>query len=456
MTLMPQQRNTMLSIRSRLLVSAGIWLFIVMVMSGLALTLLFRNHELREFREGLEVELIELESLVDATENGEIFIIGHPASPRTNKPLSGWYWQITADDVLVEKSRSLWTYQLPFPTSPPVGKGTYSAALGPQGQDIRMLARAMSVPGSNKLAILQVAGPETQLNANVLSYSYVIAGVLSTLGIGLFVAILIQINFGLRPFKRLKERLAAVAQGRAETLPENLPAEVRPLAIELNTLLLRNAEMLERARTQVGNLAHALKTPLSIVRGEVSRLPPPTAEAILPQLSEVDRHVATYLARARVAGMRGVLGARVSVQDVVTAVCRAIAAAPSEKVIETHTEGLANLWFGGDQNDLEEILGNLIENAHKWARHCVMITGRHSDLSIIVVIDDDGPGISPDQRQNVLNRGQRLDTSKPGSGIGLSIVRDIVSAYEGILDLGPSDNGGLRVQVVLPAAVSDG
>ncbi|MEQ9446079.1 MAG: hypothetical protein RJS98_10975, partial [Rhodospirillaceae bacterium] len=220
-----------------------------MVMSGLALTLLFRNHELREFREGLEVELIELESLVDATENGEIFIIGHPASPRTNKPLSGWYWQITADDVLVEKSRSLWTYQLPFLTSPPVGKGAYSSALGPQGQDIRMLARAISVPGSNKLAIVQVAGPETQLNANVLSYSYVIAGVLSTLGIGLFVAILIQINFGLRPFKRLKERLAAVAQGRAEALPENLPAEVRPLAIELNTLLLRNAEMLERART---------------------------------------------------------------------------------------------------------------------------------------------------------------------------------------------------------------
>jgi signal transduction histidine kinase len=273
---------------------------------------------------------------------------------------------------------------------------------------------------------------------------------LSILGLGLLAALLIQVRFGLQPLRRMRQAIVAVRTGRAQRLEGEFPVEIAPLSDELNTLIEHNAAVLERARTQVSNLAHALKTPLSVLANEAAAAGP-LADTVKRQIAAMRRHVDHYLARARAAAATRVIGVRTDVVVVVEDLRRTLERIYVDRGIRVDAEVAAGLAFRGERQDLEEMLGNLMDNACKWARAGVAVAARQDSDRIVVTVDDDGPGLPDDRRAAVFDRGTRLDESVPGSGLGLAIVRDIAELYSGTILLGESPKGGLRATLTLPA-----
>jgi signal transduction histidine kinase len=268
----------------------------------------------------------------------------------------------------------------------------------------------------------------------------------------------LQVRFGLSPLKRISESLAAIRSGRAERLEGEFPVEIASLARETNALIDANREIVERARTHVGNLAHALKTPLSVIVNEAAARPSdPVSQKVLEQAEIMRDQVARQLERARLAARSAVVGTLIDVPPVVTALARTMEKLHRERDIAIAVDVPAQARFRGEQQDLEEMIGNLVDNACKWAQSRVaieVVANAATDKGngrVRVIVDDDGPGLSAAERERVAQRGQRLDESKPGSGLGLSIVIDLASLYGGVLTLGTAPIGGLRAELALPA-----
>jgi signal transduction histidine kinase len=268
-----------------------------------------------------------------------------------------------------------------------------------------------------------------------------------------------QVRFGLAPLKRITDGLAVIRSGSAERLTGKFPEEIAPLARETNALIEANKEIVERARTHVGNLAHALKTPLSVMVNEATaRGSELFAQKILEQADIMRDQVARHLERARLAARLTVVGSVTEVVPVVTALARTMEKIHRDKnlAIEVHADEQAQ--FHGERPDLEEMIGNLVDNACKWASSRVVIEvvrERPDALNerqiVRIMVDDDGRGLSPSEREQVAKRGQRLDETKPGSGLGLSIVVELAALYGGSLTLGTAPEGGVRAELVLPA-----
>jgi signal transduction histidine kinase len=270
----------------------------------------------------------------------------------------------------------------------------------------------------------------------------------------------LQVRFGLAPLTRISESLAAIRSGRAERLEGEFPVEIAPLARETNALIEANREIVERARTHVGNLAHALKTPLSVIVNEAAtRGSDSFAQKVLEQADIMRDQVARQLERARLAARSTRIGALVNVPPVVTALARSMEKLHREREIAIDVDVPEHAHFHGEQQDLEEMVGNLVDNGCKWARSRVAIevladqlAGEGEKAGVRIIVDDDGPGLSPSQREQVALRGQRLDETKPGSGLGLSIVVELARLYGGVLTLGTAPIGGLRAELALPGA----
>jgi signal transduction histidine kinase len=277
------------------------------------------------------------------------------------------------------------------------------------------------------------------------------------LAVVLLLTTLFQVRFGLAPLNRISRGLAAIRSGKAEKLEGSFPDEIAPLARETNALMESNREIVERARTHVGNLAHALKTPLSVMVNEAAARPDdPLASKVKEQTAIMRDQVARHLERARIAARVAVVGTLTEVVPVVQALARTMEKTHHGKELAIDLDVQAQPQFRGERQDLEEMAGNLLDNACKWANSRVSIEvmqeqpGPGRD-SVRIVVDDDGPGLTPAQRDQVARRGQRLDESKPGSGLGLSIVVELAALYGGALNLGTAPIGGLRAELVLPA-----
>jgi signal transduction histidine kinase len=264
-----------------------------------------------------------------------------------------------------------------------------------------------------------------------------------------------QVRFGLAPLKRISEALAAIRAGTAERLEGRFPVEIAPLARETNALIDANREIVERARTHVGNLAHALKTPLSVVVNEAAGREDALATKVAEQASIMRDQIARHLERARLAARLKVVASITSVAPVVAALTRTMEKIHQGRGIAIDLDPPADVRFHGERQDLEEMVGNLIDNACKWAQMRVsveVVAERRDGAAIVrIIIDDDGPGLNAAQRDQVARRGLRLDETKPGSGLGLSIVRELAALYGGNLQLGNAPIGGLRAELVLPA-----
>ncbi len=377
-------------------------------------------------------------------------------------PFSGWYWQIKPLDGATRPSfvsDSLLDQQLTLPSqsgvSPDQSLTRRSYAAGPEGQSLRIVEREIRPGGPQSTPYsYAVAGDAGEINRDISEFTTMLIAALTLLGLGLVAATFFQVRFGLAPLRAIRHDLAAIRSGEAEKLEGELPDEIKPLQEELNALIQSNREIVDRARTHVGNLAHALKTPLSVMRNEAQGDQGPLAAKVIEQTEIMRTQITHHLDRARVAARSSVIGDATEVDAVLQALKRALDRIYDERGIELEVETSRGLKFQGEKQDFEEMVGNLLDNACKWARRTVRVSTEHRDgrPRFTVIVDDDGPGLTEEERERAVKRGQRLDETKPGSGLGLSIVADLAHLYKGRFALEPSPEGGLRARLELPTA----
>src|SRR5476651_903737 len=452
------------SLALRLFVSATAWAVVILVITGIVLSSLYRQAVERAFDRRLGVYLRTLVADVAAPEEAGGKFPQSLGEPLFELPLSGWYWQVTRldpDKHDVRASRSLWDAGLPHLQDRGVAAGLDGSRQGympgPEDQRLRLVERNIDL-GDEGHYLVAVAGDAAEIAEETRSFDQALVITFSILAVVLLLTTMFQVRFGLAPLKRISDSLAAIRSGSAERLAGKFPEEIAPLARETNALIDANKEIVERARTHVGNLAHALKTPLSVMVNEASaRGRDPFALKVLEQADIMRDQVARHLERARLAARLTVVGSLTDVADVVTALSRTMEKIHRDKniAIELHADKEAR--FRGERPDLEEMIGNLVDNACKWASARVaidVVTERPDPASashiVRIVVDDDGRGLSPSEREQVAKRGRRLDETKPGSGLGLSIVVELAALYGGGLTLGTAPIGGLRAELVLP------
>ncbi|HEX4179033.1 MAG TPA: HAMP domain-containing sensor histidine kinase, partial [Rhizomicrobium sp.] len=300
-----------------------------------------------------------------------------------------------------------------------------------------------------------VAGDMADVDRQTSEFNTTLFWSFLLLGLGLIGAILVQVKIGLLPLRRVSEALTRIRDGKARRLDGRFPTEIAPLASELNSLIQHSEEVVGRARTHVSNLAHFLKTPLSVLAAEAEAHEKepgaaPLAEMVKRQVFSMRRQVDHYLSRARAAGSLDVLGNRTQVSVVIEDLARVIARIHAARGIIIDAQCPDAYYFRGERQDLEEMLGNLIDNACKWARSRVRVRCEKAGGRLVFRIEDDGPGLSAEQRSQVGERGERLDESVPGTGLGLAIVRDISKLYGGFFALDASSLGGLQARLELP------
>lgn len=440
------------SLAFRLVAGAMLWTVAGVVVGGLLLSAVFRDYVERAFDARLSVIVDALVAASTIDGNGELQISRGPDEPRFEQPYSGWYWEIMDDREPLQRSRSLWD-QVFTPALKLTG-GSRSLQIAGAEQSLRIVSREVTLPGSGKKFQYVVSGDRSEIERDVARFNTTLAWSLGVLAAGLVIAMLIQVQYGLQPLRRIRAALADVSSGRSDRLGGNYPAEVTPLVSEINVLLDNNAAVVERARTHVGNLAHSLKTPMSVLANasEDPKATGPLAETVRRQVGIMRRQVDHYLVRARTAASGGILGQRTEVAPVIEDLARTLMRIHAERDIKVAAEAKPGLYFRGERHDLEEMLGNLMDNACKWAAGRVRVSAAAVKGRIRIIVDDDGPGLSAEQRETAFRRGKRLDEAVPGSGLGLSIVKDVAELYGGRVSLADSELGGLRVVLEVPAA----
>lgn len=444
------------SIAVRLAVSALFWSAVILVSAGVVLVALYRQTTERGFDQRLLVHVTTLGSQV-AT-GREALAAGDPLF---ELPFSGWYWQIGAPGASLRElttSSSLVGAALPWLDGPQAELGAVRTGYvtGPDGQSLRAVERTLAAGEGRRFTVL-VAAPADEIAADIRRFALALAATFAALGLLLGLSTLLQIRFGLRPLARLRAAVVAIRRGESETVSGDYPHDIAPLAGEINLLIGSNRDILERARTQVGNLAHALKTPLSVLVNEARAQGGPLAPVVEAEAETMRRQIGYYLDRARAAAQVGTLGTVTPVAPVAAALMRAFAKIHADKRLDLALEAPENARFRGEKQDLEEMLGNLLDNAAKWARGRVVLraeaSGDPERPRLVLVVEDDGPGVPAHQRDEMVKRGKRLDETVPGSGLGLSIVVDLATLYRGALTLAESPMGGLSARLDLPGDI---
>lgn len=456
------------SLRFRLLAATLLAMGVALLLAGLLLAGLFRDHVMRQFGQSLTAQLDQVTARLDFDAAGQPQLDAASLSdPRWSRPYSGLYWQIDRADTRpasgVLRSRSLWDTTLQPPADALAdGEVHVHEVTGPQDARLMLVERTLAPDGTAPARWrLMVASDLAETAEAVERFNGVLAASLAVLAALLGAAALAQVAVGLAPLRALQRALAAVHEGRAQRLDEAFPAEVQPLVDDFNRVLDRNAEIVTRARTQAGNLAHAIKTPLAaLAQAAASARRAPQQAAALPALVDEQvqlarRHVDWHLARSRAAAAQGLPGARAAVQPAIAGLLRVMAHVHAERGLDIRCDAVVpELAFAGEVQDLQEMVGNLIDNACKWARSTVQVTAGMSDgpqgRRLHITVEDDGPGIAAERRERVLARGERLDETVPGSGLGLGIVSELAALYGGKVSLDTAAMGGLRAELELP------
>ncbi len=459
------QFKTARSLASRLFMSAAALASIILLVAGILLSALNSRNIERAFDARLKVYLLTLVADLDAFISDPLKEPGNLGDPRFNIALSGWYWQISKINTdkpptTLKSSRSLATAKLPMNLEQ-TGNSSLTivrdASLGASPYPLHIIERSIDF-GQDGRFIVSIAGDSSELDDEKQSFNKALASTFVLLGAALTFSTLIQVRFGLAPLDKVRVEISAIRRGNAEHIIGIYPPEIMPIAEELNQLVDANKEIIERSRTHVGNLAHALKTPLSVLLNEAESSNTPLSVVVNEQINIMRDQVQYYLDRARAAARAVAIGQSCEVEPIIIAFVRTF-----EKIYQNRRvtyiakiNGLPK--FRGEKQDLEEMIGNLADNAGKWAGSKVEIQAwmditLKDKPSLIIIIDDDGVGLTQDQRFEATRRGQRLDESKPGSGLGLSIVADLANVYGGKFSLENSPLGGLRAKLELPAVI---
>ncbi|MEC9453979.1 MAG: sensor histidine kinase [Pseudomonadota bacterium] len=444
------------SIAFRLVAGAALWIGAALAVSGYLLAALFDDHVERGFDRRMGVVLESLIAVTEIDGDGKLLLRRAPGEPRFERPFSGWYWQIKsgAEGHVSLRSKSLWDQSLEITGADNEAVLQSHEIPGPRDQELRVVTRNIMLPDAERRFQFAVAADLAELDTETRPFNLLLGFSLAGLWLGLMIAVALQVIFGLRPLDRLRAGLVDIRTGRAERLEGDFATEVAPLAHELNALLEQIGRVVEHARTHVGNLAHALKTPLSVISNEAGREETPLAETVRSQTAVMTRQVDHHLARARAAATANVIGARCEVSPVVEDLRRTLARIHAARDISIAVGGIKGAVFRGDRQDLEEMIGNVLDNACKWANSAVRIDIGRDGRNLCIAVEDDGDGLPEDQRREALRRGARLDETVPGSGFGLAIVQEIAGLYDGSLELSVAALGGLRVDLVIPEAES--
>jgi signal transduction histidine kinase len=438
------------SLTRRMIVVAGLWIGILLITGGFALDRVLTTSIVRNFDDQLVYVLRSLAYSSEIGPDGEVRFNRPPADQRFVQPYSGVYFQVSAAGHEPFPSRSLWDRRLKvsadhFDSKPHVYNSDEFA-----GEPLRVAEMDAILPGSETRWRFQVAQSREMIDTQIHDLRQTLFWSFAALGVGLLVLAALQAFYGLWPLRRVQREVAAIRSGNEQRISDTFPTEIRPLTEEINQLLAHSEAQAEEARRHAGNLAHALKTPLTVITNAATADAPDLDNTVIREAALMRRQVDHHLARARAIGRRASAQARARVWDSACAVQRAV-----DRLYEGVTVDIAgdkSAEVRVERQDLDEMIGNLVENAAKYGNGRVFITVEKHDSTIDIVIEDDGPGIAEAEREALFARGARLDTGKPGTGLGLAIVRDVATIYGGSVRLEESEDlGGLLARLSLPA-----
>ena len=439
------------SLTRRMLGIAALWIGLLLAGGGLALDRVLDTAITRNFDSQLQYVLSAMIASAELDEDGEIRFNRPLGDQRFLEPNSGLYWQVSAPQHDPFPSRSLWDRRLQVHGDHrDEATHIYDSKEFGQDESLRVMERDVRLPGSNVTWRFQVAQDRSGLDAQIAILRKTLVRSFAILGFGLIIMSALQATFGLWPLRKVRRQIAAVRAGRMARVDTRLPIEIAPMVEELNDLLAHNERQAEEARTHAGNLAHALKTPLTVIMNEASANSPELCRAVIREATTMRRQVDHHLARARAVGRRASGQSVAPVWPSLDSVERAVSRLYPQVTIDL--AGDRNARVHVERQDLDELVGNLMENAAKYGGGRVFVTVESRPNFVDILIEDDGRGIPAAQREPIFERGARLDTEKPGTGLGLAIVRDVAQIYGGSVALEESEDlGGLLVRLRLPA-----
>ncbi|WED23620.1 ATP-binding protein [Vibrio sp. JC009] len=435
-----------LSIRQRLLLTASLWIGGLILAAGAIVPILVNSFLVDTAKANLKITGDEIISNLTLDDKGALTLRQGISDLRFNQPHSGYYWRVTGKEQIL-RSRSLRDKNIE-------AKGKYSYRLtGKNGEKLIFVRQEITIPELQHPLTIIVAADEDPVEETLDSVIEGLTSILFILFLGLMIFTFVQVNWSLRPLNKLQAELKALEKGEREELSAEYPGEIEPLITDLNALLFHYQELLERARNHAGNLSHSLKTPLSVLKNQTAELPQQQKEALSETISQLQQQIDYHLSRARMAGSMNILSVKSNPCERVDAIASAFDKVYAQRELVLVNELDDEIFVAVEDADLDEMLGNLIENSYKWASSLIRVysekgTGEAA-VQVKLIIEDDGEGIEPDKLGEIVKRGVRLDESRPGSGLGLNIVAEMAHSYRGSLSFERSSMGGLKASLLL-------
>ncbi|MGB1975934.1 MAG: ATP-binding protein [Vibrio toranzoniae] len=435
-------KNT--SLKSRLLLAAAFWLGAMILAAGIGIPKLVNDYLVDDMKQQLGLTMDELTANIETNNHGALIMAERLSDPRLNQPYSGIYWRASTQDQII-RSRSLWDKDLTIKRSP-----IHTSVKGPKEEKLIYIEQDIYLPELSDPVTITIGMNDNSLESTLNQLTGQVWLILLLLFVGVLLLIGIQVSWSLLPLNKMQRELALLRKGEQQGLSDNYPKEVSPLVSDLNALLFHYQELLERARNHAGNLSHALKTPLSVLKNEIERLPDDEKKLLQEPIHQIQSQIDYHLGRARMAGAMNILSVKSSPCERVEAIAMAFDKVYADNNVTMVNELDLELDVAVEKTDLDEMLGNLLENNYKWARSIIRVHAKDlTDGNVELIVEDDGQGIPEGKLEQVTKRGVRLDETTPGTGLGLNIVNEMAHSYRGSLTLGKSSMGGLRASLIL-------
>lgn len=440
---MPNNKRSVLkrlSLKSRLVLAAVVWLTAMVIAAGVSVPNQVFNYMADDAKSQLSIYMDEIAASIEADKSGNLTLAASLSDPRFNRPYSGLYWSAQTETDLL-RSRSLWDQRI---ESQKKGK----EYIGARGEKLIYIKTKLYYPDYDGPIDVLIGIDEQPIEDTVRDLMGQLWVILALLYFGVLAVIMLQVQWSLSPLNKMQKELSQLRTGDKTSLDEDYPKEVAPVVSDLNALVFHYQELLERARNHAGNLSHALKTPLSVLRNEISSLDSQNRDQLLPPVHQIQSQIDYHLGRARMAGSKNILAVRANPAERVDAISMAFDKVYAERNVTLINELDSDIEVAVDPTDLDEMVGNLLENAYKWSSSMIRVHSTQNEPgTIALVIEDDGPGIAEQDIQQALKRGVRLDETTPGTGLGLNIVSEMAHSYRGKLELSKSLIGGLKATI---------
>ena len=442
---MPNNKRPLLkrlSLKSRLVLAAIVWLTAMVIAVGVSVPNQVFNYMVDDTKSQLTIYMDEISASLEADETGNLSLTTNLSDPRFNRPYSGLYWSAKTEKELL-RSRSLWDKKI---TTDKKDKDY----LGARNEKLIYIKTTLYYPDYDGPIDVIIGIDEQPIEDTVGSLMGQLWIILALLYLGVLAVIFLQVQWSLSPLTKMHKELSQLRSGDKTRLDQDYPKEVAPVVSDLNALVFHYQELLERARHHAGNLSHALKTPLSVLKNEISCLDDQTQSLLQPPVDQIQSQIDYHLGRARMAGSKNILSVRANPSQRVDAISMAFDKVYIQRGVTLINELDSDIDVAVDKTDLDEMVGNLLENAYKWSDSIIRVHSESKDNDDIeIIVEDDGPGIPDQDIKQAVERGVRLDETTPGTGLGLNIVSEMAHSYRGKLTLSRSSMGGLKAVLSL-------